>query len=133
MQKSLMTSRMQSSCWVNYDRPMTLFAAAVRAGLAQQSLATVKRKTIVMHARTLWVHIEACLPYQPGCVGCMALRRKPHLCSEALNPRCEPALHAIVGGSPWLACKRRERLAPPVVIPADTPIPVRVAEVAIPG
>ena len=36
---------------------------------------------------------------------------------------------AIVGGSP---CKRRERLAPPV-IPADTPIPVRVAEVAIPG
>ena len=34
MQKSLTTSRMQSPCWVNYDRPvsMTLFAAAVRAG-----------------------------------------------------------------------------------------------------
>ena len=51
MQKSLTTSRMQSSCWVNYDRPMTLFAAAVRAGPAQQSLATVKRKTIVMQGR----------------------------------------------------------------------------------
>ena len=51
MQKSLMTSRMQSSCWVNYDRPMTLFAAAVKAGPAQQSLATVKRKTIVMHVK----------------------------------------------------------------------------------
>ena len=51
MQRSLTTSRMQSSCWVNYDRPvsMTLFAAAVRA--AQQSLATVKRKTIVMQRR----------------------------------------------------------------------------------
>ena len=34
MQKSLKTSRMQSSCCVDYDRPvsMTLFAAAVRAG-----------------------------------------------------------------------------------------------------
>ena len=53
MQKSLTTSRMQSSCWVNYDRPvsMTLFAAAVRAGPAQQSLATVKRKIIVMQGR----------------------------------------------------------------------------------
>ena len=39
MQRSLTTSSMQSSCWVNYDRPvsMTLFAAAVRAGPAQQS------------------------------------------------------------------------------------------------
>ena len=44
------------------------------------------------HARTFWVHIEAYLPHQPGHVGCMALRRKPHLCSEALNPRCELAL-----------------------------------------
>ena len=74
MQKSLTISRMQSSCWVNYDRPvsMTLFAAAVRAGPAQQSLATIKRKTIVMHrhARTLWGHIEAYLPHQPGHVGC---------------------------------------------------------------
>ena len=53
MQKSLTTSRMQSSCWVNYDRPvsMTLFATVVRAGPAQQSLATVKRKTIVMQGR----------------------------------------------------------------------------------
>ena len=53
MQRSLTISRMQSSCWVNYDRPvpMTLFAAAVRAGPAQQSLATVKRKTIVMQGR----------------------------------------------------------------------------------
>ena len=38
-------------------------------------------------ARTLWVHIEAYLPHQPGHVGCMAPRRKPHLCSEALNSR----------------------------------------------
>ena len=35
MQKSLTTSRMQSSGWADYDRPgsMTVFAAAVRAGL----------------------------------------------------------------------------------------------------
>ena len=45
MQKSLTTSRMQSSCWVNYDRPVsmmsvmdTLFAAAVRAGLHSNHL-----------------------------------------------------------------------------------------------
>ena len=56
---------------------------------------------------------EACLPHQPGHVGCMAPRRKPHLCSEALNPRGELALPlrgaALVGAA--LPRKRRERLA----------------------
>ncbi len=53
MQKSPKTSRMQNSYWVNYDRlvSMTRFAATVRAGPAQQSLATVKGKTIVMQGR----------------------------------------------------------------------------------
>ena len=60
MQKSLTTSRMQSSCWVNYDRPVTLFAAAVRAGPAQQSLATVKRKTIVMQGRCGFTYRRIC-------------------------------------------------------------------------
>ena len=50
MQKNPTTSRMQSSCWANYYRPVPMirFAAAVRAGPAQQSLATVKWKIIVM-------------------------------------------------------------------------------------
>ncbi len=58
MQKSPKTPRMQNSYWVNYDRlvSMTRFAATVRAGPAQQSLATVKGMAIVnptrQHRRT---------------------------------------------------------------------------------
>ena len=53
MQESLrppLACKAPAARWVNYYLPvsMTCFAAAVRAGPAQQSLATVKRKTIVM-------------------------------------------------------------------------------------
>ena len=117
MQKSLTTSRMQSSCWVNYDRPvsMTLFAAAVRAGPAHTAITCHGQTEVHRHATTLGIHKEAYLPHQPGLVGCMAPRRKPHLCSEARNPHGSLALPLR---GPALA-SARERLAP-AKIPADT-------------
>ena len=128
MQRSLTTSRMQSSCWVNYDRPvsMTLFAAA--AGPAQHS----------NHLPRSNGRPSSCNDVVGSHRGVFATSTRPrrmHSAKEEASSvfrgtdfalRTRPA---IVGGSP---CKRRERLAPPV-IPTDTPIPVRMAEVAIPG
>ena len=105
MQRSFTTSRMQSSCWVNYDRPVSMHDTLRRCseGGACTAITCHGQTEDHRHARTLWVHTEAYLPPQPGHVGCMALRRKPHLCSEALNPRCELALPLLWGGaSPYL-------------------------------
>ncbi len=83
---------MQNSYWVNYYRLvfMTRFAATVRAGPAQQSLATViKGKTIVRHAKdasSLKGVLATSVIQQAIDVGRKPMRRKYHLyCEEAIR------------------------------------------------